>query len=77
MMTSLHARAGLIDIVVVNLYPFRETVNSGASQADCVEKIDIGASPQPSHLMFSVSRRLSKHAMLGRWRAVASLRQGV
>lgn len=38
---------GLIDIVVVNLYPFRETVNSGASQADCVEKIDIGAHHHP------------------------------
>lgn len=33
---------GLIDIVVVNLYPFRETVASGASPADCIEKIDIG-----------------------------------
>ncbi|WP_116246018.1 bifunctional phosphoribosylaminoimidazolecarboxamide formyltransferase/IMP cyclohydrolase [Nocardiopsis sp. FIRDI 009] len=30
------------DLVVVNLYPFQETVASGASPADCVEKIDIG-----------------------------------
>ncbi|WP_017597067.1 bifunctional phosphoribosylaminoimidazolecarboxamide formyltransferase/IMP cyclohydrolase, partial [Nocardiopsis lucentensis] len=30
------------DLVVVNLYPFQETVASGASAADCVEKIDIG-----------------------------------
>ncbi|MFV2196602.1 bifunctional phosphoribosylaminoimidazolecarboxamide formyltransferase/IMP cyclohydrolase [Nocardiopsis sp. LOL_012] len=30
------------DLVVVNLYPFRDTVASGASAADCVEKIDIG-----------------------------------
>ncbi|MBW1596565.1 bifunctional phosphoribosylaminoimidazolecarboxamide formyltransferase/IMP cyclohydrolase [Streptomyces sp. JJ38] len=30
------------DLVVVNLYPFRETVASGASDDDCVEKIDIG-----------------------------------
>ncbi|WP_068253378.1 bifunctional phosphoribosylaminoimidazolecarboxamide formyltransferase/IMP cyclohydrolase [Janibacter corallicola] len=30
------------DLVVVNLYPFAETVASGASVADCVEKIDIG-----------------------------------
>ncbi|GAB1820242.1 bifunctional phosphoribosylaminoimidazolecarboxamide formyltransferase/IMP cyclohydrolase [Herbidospora sp. RD11066] len=29
-------------LCVVNLYPFRETVASGASDADCVEKIDIG-----------------------------------
>ena len=31
-----------IDIVVVNLYPFRETVAKGASQAEIVEQIDIG-----------------------------------
>ena len=31
-----------IDLVVVNLYPFRETVASGASAEDCVENIDIG-----------------------------------
>ncbi len=30
------------DLVVVNLYPFSETVASGASRADCIEKIDIG-----------------------------------
>ncbi|MDR0950164.1 MAG: bifunctional phosphoribosylaminoimidazolecarboxamide formyltransferase/IMP cyclohydrolase [Candidatus Ancillula sp.] len=30
------------DLVVVNLYPFQETVNSGASVDDCIEKIDIG-----------------------------------
>jgi phosphoribosylaminoimidazolecarboxamide formyltransferase / IMP cyclohydrolase len=33
---------GPIDLVVVNLYPFRETVASGASDADIVEMIDIG-----------------------------------
>ena len=31
-----------IDLVIVNLYPFEQTVASGASIADCVEKIDIG-----------------------------------
>jgi phosphoribosylaminoimidazolecarboxamide formyltransferase/IMP cyclohydrolase len=31
-----------IDVVVVNLYPFEETVARGASFADCVENIDIG-----------------------------------
>ncbi|MCF2707459.1 bifunctional phosphoribosylaminoimidazolecarboxamide formyltransferase/IMP cyclohydrolase [Arcanobacterium haemolyticum] len=31
-----------IDLVVVNLYPFQATVASGASEDDCVEKIDIG-----------------------------------
>ncbi len=30
------------DLVVVNLYPFRETVASGAGFADVIEKIDIG-----------------------------------
>jgi phosphoribosylaminoimidazolecarboxamide formyltransferase/IMP cyclohydrolase len=31
-----------IDLVVVNLYPFDETVDSGASFEECVEQIDIG-----------------------------------
>jgi len=30
------------DLVVSNLYPFRQTVESGASQDECVEQIDIG-----------------------------------
>lgn len=30
------------DLVVVNLYPFSETVASGAGVAECIEKIDIG-----------------------------------
>src|SRR5689334_20342786 len=30
------------DLVVVNLYPFTDTVMSGASVQDCIEKIDIG-----------------------------------
>ncbi|MFI7618743.1 bifunctional phosphoribosylaminoimidazolecarboxamide formyltransferase/IMP cyclohydrolase [Nonomuraea terrae] len=29
-------------LVVVNLYPFQETVASGASDAECVEQVDIG-----------------------------------
>ena len=31
-----------IDLVIVDLYPFEETVSSGASQTDIIEKIDIG-----------------------------------
>lgn len=31
-----------IDMVVVDLYPFRETVASGADEAEVIEKIDIG-----------------------------------
>ena len=30
------------DLLVSNLYPFRETVASGASADECVEQIDIG-----------------------------------
>lgn len=30
------------DLVVVNLYPFRETVASGAGEEDAIERIDIG-----------------------------------
>jgi phosphoribosylaminoimidazolecarboxamide formyltransferase/IMP cyclohydrolase len=30
------------DLLVVNLYPFRQTVASGATAEDCVENIDIG-----------------------------------
>src|SRR5690606_39148578 len=30
------------DLVVVNLYPFADTVASGAGVQDCIEKIDIG-----------------------------------
>ena len=31
-----------IDLVIVDLYPFKETVESGASEAEVIEKIDIG-----------------------------------
>ena len=31
-----------IDLVVVDLYPFEETVASGASEEAIIEKIDIG-----------------------------------
>jgi phosphoribosylaminoimidazolecarboxamide formyltransferase/IMP cyclohydrolase len=31
-----------IDLVIVDLYPFEETVKSGACEADIIEKIDIG-----------------------------------
>ena len=31
-----------IDLVIVDLYPFEETVKSGASEAEIIEKIDIG-----------------------------------
>lgn len=31
-----------IDLVIVDLYPFEETVKSGACESDIIEKIDIG-----------------------------------
>ena len=31
-----------IDLVIVDLYPFEETVASGAGEQDIIEKIDIG-----------------------------------
>lgn len=31
-----------IDLVIVDLYPFKETVASGAADADIIEKIDVG-----------------------------------
>ena len=30
------------DLVVINLYPFAETIKSGAAYAECIEQIDIG-----------------------------------
>lgn len=33
---------GAIDLLVVNLYPFEETVAKGANYATCIENIDIG-----------------------------------
>ncbi|TCO69621.1 bifunctional phosphoribosylaminoimidazolecarboxamide formyltransferase/IMP cyclohydrolase [Rhodovulum euryhalinum] len=33
---------GAIDLLVVNLYPFEETVAAGANYAECIENIDIG-----------------------------------
>ena len=44
------------DLVVVNLYPFTETVASGASQQECVEQIDIGG---PSMVRAAAKNHLS------------------
>ncbi|MBL0176965.1 MAG: bifunctional phosphoribosylaminoimidazolecarboxamide formyltransferase/IMP cyclohydrolase [Ignavibacteria bacterium] len=42
-METLEAHGiGRIDMIVVNLYPFEETVASGAPYAECIEQIDIG-----------------------------------
>ena len=42
-----------IDLVIVDLYPFEDTVASGASEADIIEKIDIGG--------ISLIRAAAKH----------------
>ena len=34
--------ASPIDLLVVNLYPFEQTVAKGAPYEDCIENIDIG-----------------------------------
>src|SRR5690242_21645475 len=40
--TLAERRIAPIDLLVCNLYPFAETVASGASREDCIENIDIG-----------------------------------
>jgi len=41
--TAMHQHGiAPIDLLVINLYPFEETVKKGASYDDCVENIDIG-----------------------------------
>uniref|UniRef100_A0A7S0WK32 MGS-like domain-containing protein n=1 Tax=Pyramimonas obovata TaxID=1411642 RepID=A0A7S0WK32_9CHLO len=42
METLKEHKIGTIDLVVGNLYPFKQTVASGAAFPDCVEQIDIG-----------------------------------
>ncbi len=37
-----HFQIPLIDLVIVDLYPFQETLISGASEEEVIEKIDIG-----------------------------------
>ena len=49
---------GTIDIVAVNLYPFRETVASGAGFDQCVENVDIGG---PAMIRAAVSAVQVEH----------------
>lgn len=53
---------GMIDMVVVNLYAFEKTVESGAEFADCIENIDIGG---PSMLR-SASKNFESVAVVTR-----------
>ena len=52
----------LIDLVIVDLYPFEATVASGASEADIIEKIDIGS----ISLSFEEQPRTSKMSLSSR-----------
>ena len=49
---------GAIDLVVVNLYPFRETVAKGAGRDEVIENIDIGGP--------SMVRSAAKNHKIGR-----------
>jgi len=64
------------DLVVVNLYPFRQTVASGAGDEDVVEKIDIGG---PA-LVRAAAKNFASVAVVvdpGRYdRVLASIRAG-
>jgi len=57
----------LIDMVIVNLYPFQSTVASGAEWAQCVENIDIGGpamirSAAKNHAYVSVITDVSQYS---------------
>lgn len=49
---------GPIDIVVVNFYPFMDTVQSGATDAECIRHIDIGG-PTLVHAAVKNSERVT------------------
>ncbi len=64
------------ELVVVNLYPFRETVASGATPDECVEQIDIGG---PSMVRAAAKNHPSVSVVVnpGRYPAVlAAVRDG-
>ncbi|MGN9906270.1 bifunctional phosphoribosylaminoimidazolecarboxamide formyltransferase/IMP cyclohydrolase [Phytohabitans sp. LJ34] len=57
------------DLLVSSLYPFRETVDSGASEDDCVEQIDIGGpamvrAAAKNHASVAVVTSVSLYPML-------------
>jgi phosphoribosylaminoimidazolecarboxamide formyltransferase/IMP cyclohydrolase len=58
---------GTIDLVVMNLYPFEATVNSGAEFGTCIENIDIGGpsmlrSSAKNHQYVSILTNPSQYA---------------
>ncbi|MEM1053037.1 MAG: bifunctional phosphoribosylaminoimidazolecarboxamide formyltransferase/IMP cyclohydrolase [Pseudomonadota bacterium] len=60
---------GAIDLVVVNLYPFEETVAKGASRAEVIENIDIGGpsmvrSAAKNHAFVTIMTDASDYAEL-------------
>src|SRR5690606_40072271 len=63
-------RIEAFDMVVVDLYPFEETLGSGASQEEVIEKIDIGGISL-IRAARSEERRVGKE-WRGRWAARAA-----
>jgi phosphoribosylaminoimidazolecarboxamide formyltransferase/IMP cyclohydrolase len=57
------------ELVVVNLYPFTETVESGASEDECVEQIDIGGPSMARRRQEPPQRRGGRRAARVRRRA--------
>ena len=60
---------GAIDLVVVNLYPFEDTVATGADAATCVENIDIGGpallrAAAKNHAFVTVIARAADYELL-------------
>ena len=64
------------DLVVINLYPFSATINSGADYAECIEQIDIGGPSMlrgaaKNHSSVAVISHPSQYQLL-----IAALKQG-
>ena len=64
-------QVGAIDLVIVDLYPFEETVSKGASEQDIIEKIDIGgisliraAAKNHAHVLIVSSRKQYQDLLL-------------
>jgi phosphoribosylaminoimidazolecarboxamide formyltransferase/IMP cyclohydrolase len=67
--SDLEAQAiGTIDLVVVNLYPFEQTVaREGVTDAEAIEKIDIGGPSMMRSAAKNASRAVSPMTRAGVW----------
>ena len=57
------------DLVVVNLYPFADTVRSGANEADTIEKIDIGGPSMVRGAAKAFAHTAAYDATINEWTA--------